>query len=141
MSTANEGDVATEMLLVDGEAFSDVGAASDPDGDEFFVDDQQEDEGNDGRTSHRWAVDHSSGHHRFRARRFIEKVLRSDFEPADAIKMLQEKHTIDFGSRAGGSAPAKATDAFFPQFFLDFFSIVGKPRSPITKSDGPVFDN
>ncbi|KAJ0348239.1 hypothetical protein COL154_013776 [Colletotrichum chrysophilum] len=126
MSTANEGDVATEMLLVDGEAFSDVGAASDPDGDEFFVDDQQEDEGNDGRTSHR---------------RFIEKVLRSDFEPADAIKMLQEKHTIDFGSRAGGSAPAKATDAFFPQFFLDFFSIVGKPRSPITKSDGPVFDN
>ncbi|KAE9565740.1 hypothetical protein CGMCC3_g18078 [Colletotrichum fructicola] len=66
MSTANEGDVATEMLLVDGEAFSDVGAASDPDGDEFFVDDQQEDEGNDGRTSHRWAVDHSSGHHRFR---------------------------------------------------------------------------
>ncbi|KAJ0297236.1 hypothetical protein Brms1b_013626 [Colletotrichum noveboracense] len=141
MSTANEGDVATEMLLVDGEAFSDVGAASDLDGDEFFVDDQQEDEGNDGRTSYRWAVDHSSGHHRFRARRFIEKVLRSDFEPADAIKMLQEKHTIDFGSRAGGSAPAKATDAFFPQFFLDFFSIVGKPRSPITKSDGPVFDN
>ncbi|KAE9565714.1 hypothetical protein CGMCC3_g18103, partial [Colletotrichum fructicola] len=55
--------------------------------------------------------------------------------------MLQEKHTIDFGSRDGGSAPAKATDAFFPQFFLDFFSIVGKPRSPITKSDGPVFDN
>ncbi|KAJ0358823.1 hypothetical protein COL26b_014457 [Colletotrichum chrysophilum] len=55
--------------------------------------------------------------------------------------MLQEKHTIDFGSRAAGSAPAKATDAFFPQFFLDFFSIIGKPRSPITKSDGPVFDN
>ncbi|KAJ0335018.1 hypothetical protein KNSL1_013667 [Colletotrichum chrysophilum] len=74
-------------------------------------------------------------------KRFIEKVLRIDFEPADAIKMLQEKHTIDFGSRAAGSAPAKATDAFFPQFFLDFFSIIGKPRSPITKSDGPVFDN
>ncbi|KAF5491426.1 hypothetical protein CGCA056_v015043 [Colletotrichum aenigma] len=146
MSLIYEGDVITESLvdsdgLPDAEDTSSLDHNNDPFAHNQDSTRQHEDEGDNGWDGHRWAVDHSSGHHRFRARRFIEKVLRSDFEPADAIKMLQEKHTIDFGSRAGGSAPAKATDAFFPQFFLDFFSIVGKPRSPITKSDGPVFDN
>ncbi|KAH9225256.1 hypothetical protein K456DRAFT_1852614, partial [Colletotrichum gloeosporioides 23] len=72
---------------------------------------------------------------------FIQRVLSSEFEPSDALAMLQEKHTIDFGSKHAGSAQAKPSDSFFPEFFLDFQSIVGKPGRPISSSDSPIFDN
>ncbi|KAF5503929.1 hypothetical protein CGCF413_v004072 [Colletotrichum fructicola] len=114
----------------------------------------------------RWAVTHSTGHHRLHgehqdhsaytacigsregsshnlgtATRFISKVLSDTFEPADALNMLQVKHTIDFGARSAGATQAKAADTFIPQFFLDFFSIVGKPGRPITRRSAPLLDN
>ncbi|KAF5483097.1 hypothetical protein CGCA056_v015153 [Colletotrichum aenigma] len=126
MSLIYEGDVITESLvdsdgLPDAEDTSSLDHNNDPFAHNQDSTRQHEDEGDNGWDGHRWAVDHSSGHHRFRARRFIEKVLRSDFEPADAIKMLQEKHTIDFGSRAGASSASHA--------------------APSRKATGPVFDN
>ncbi|KAK1973871.1 hypothetical protein LZ30DRAFT_694734 [Colletotrichum cereale] len=93
------------------------------------------------RPSQRWAVQHSTGHHRLQASRFIERVLAEDFGPADALKMMQEKHTIDFGSRRAGGTKARLSDGFFPQFHLDFFSVVGKPGRPISRRHGPMLDN
>jgi hypothetical protein len=75
------------------------------------------------------------------APKFIDKTLHPDFEPADALRMLQVKHTIDFGSKRSGGRAAKPTDNFYPQFFLDFLSIVGKPGRPISRRDGALFDN
>ncbi|KAK0368167.1 hypothetical protein CLIM01_14476 [Colletotrichum limetticola] len=75
------------------------------------------------------------------AARFIRKVLDKEFESADALRMIQEKHTIDFGSARAGCTQARPSDSFFPQFFLDFFSVVGKPGRPISRPDGPIFDN
>ncbi|KAK1841574.1 hypothetical protein CCHR01_15808 [Colletotrichum chrysophilum] len=87
MSITYEADAVAEPL-VDSKAFSDVGTASNLGCDEFLVHDQQDDKGVDRRIGYRWAVDHSSGHHKFQARRFINKVLNNDFEPADALKIL-----------------------------------------------------
>ncbi|KAJ0360294.1 hypothetical protein COL26b_014121 [Colletotrichum chrysophilum] len=98
-------------------------------------------EGEEEPPTKRWKVDHSSGHHKFRVPQFVQRVLGSGFEPSDALDMLQQKHTIDFGSKNAGSAQAKPTDGFFPEFFLDFLSIVGKPGRPISSDDGPIFDN
>ncbi|CAG9951263.1 unnamed protein product [Clonostachys rosea f. rosea IK726] len=75
------------------------------------------------------------------ARRFIEKVLEPSFQPADALRMLYSKNTIDFGSARAGGAAAKIDDEFFPSFYLDFLSIVGKPGLPIIRRDGPILDN
>ncbi|KAK1990357.1 hypothetical protein LX36DRAFT_705308 [Colletotrichum falcatum] len=93
------------------------------------------------RPTQRRAIQHSTGHHRLRATRFIERVLAKDFQPADALKMMQEKHTIDFGSRRVGGTEARLSDGFFPQFHLDFFSVVGKPGRPISRRPGPMLDN
>ncbi|KAK1994149.1 hypothetical protein LX36DRAFT_584887, partial [Colletotrichum falcatum] len=72
---------------------------------------------------------------------FIERVLAKDFELADALKMMQEKHTIDFGSRRAGGTEARLSDGFFPQFHLDFFSVVGKPGRPISRRPRLMLDN
>ncbi|KAK1839923.1 hypothetical protein CCHR01_17456 [Colletotrichum chrysophilum] len=55
--------------------------------------------------------------------------------------MMQEKHTIDFGSRRAGCTQVRPSDGFFPQFYLDFFSVVGKPGRPISRHGSPIFDN
>lgn len=55
--------------------------------------------------------------------------------------MLQANYTIDYGSRQAGGRPARPVDEFYPQFYLDFLSIVGKPGQPISVRDGPIFDN
>lgn len=55
--------------------------------------------------------------------------------------MLYSKNTIDFGSARAGGAAAKIDDEFFPSFYLDFLSIVGKPGLPITCRDGLILDN
>ncbi|KAL0929279.1 uncharacterized protein CTRU02_215820, partial [Colletotrichum truncatum] len=76
-----------------------------------------------------------------RVDRFIQRVLAKDFEPDNALKMIQEKHTIDFGSIRTGCTQAQPSDGYYPQFFLDFFSVIGKPGQAISKRDGPIFDN
>ncbi|KAJ0337236.1 hypothetical protein COL26b_008487 [Colletotrichum chrysophilum] len=107
----------------------------------------EDNEGEDGgargvsRETQRWAIDHSTGHHRLQAARFIQRVLAKDFESTDALKMMQEKHTIDFGSRRAGCTQVRPSDGFFPQFYLDFFSVVGKPGRPISRHGSPIFDN
>ncbi|KAL3290659.1 hypothetical protein RB213_003213 [Colletotrichum asianum] len=55
--------------------------------------------------------------------------------------MMQEKHTIDFRSRRAGCTQARPSDGFFPQFYLDFFSVVGKPGRLISRHGGLIFDN
>ncbi|KAL3291617.1 hypothetical protein RB213_015082 [Colletotrichum asianum] len=111
---------------------------------------QSEDEDNEGedggargttRETQRWAIDHSTGHHRLQAARFIQRVLAKDFESTDALKIMQEKHTIDFRSRRAGCTQARPLDSFFPQFYLDFFSVVSKLGRPISRHSRPIFDN
>ncbi|KAL3292277.1 hypothetical protein RB213_011920 [Colletotrichum asianum] len=74
---------------------------------------QSEDEDNEGedggargttRETQRWAIDHSTGHHRLQAK---------DFKSTDALKMMQEKHTINFRSRRAGCTQARPSDGFF----------------------------
>ncbi|KAL3290980.1 hypothetical protein RB213_002100, partial [Colletotrichum asianum] len=110
---------------------------------------QSEDEDNKGedrgargttRETQQWAIDHSTSHHRLQAR-FIQRVLAKDFKSTDALKMMQEKHTIDFRSRRAGCTQARPSDSFFPQFYLNFFSVVGKPGRPISRHSRPIFDN
>ncbi|KAL3290678.1 hypothetical protein RB213_000964 [Colletotrichum asianum] len=117
---------------------------------------QSEDEDNEGedggargttRETQRWAIDHSTGHHRLQgdivetAACFIQRVLAKDFKSTDVLKMMQEKHTIDFGSRRAGCTQARPSDGFFPQFYLDFFSVVSKPGRPISRHSRPIFNN
>ncbi|KAH7303017.1 hypothetical protein B0I35DRAFT_485482 [Stachybotrys elegans] len=75
------------------------------------------------------------------AARFIEKVLHEDLTPADALRMLHEKNSIDFGSTKAGGRPAKASDKYAPSFHLDFLSIVGKPGLCISERNAPILDN
>lgn len=55
--------------------------------------------------------------------------------------MLHRLHTIDYGSRRGGSKPANAADEYHPLFFLDYISIVGRPLRPLTRTNDRFFDN
>jgi hypothetical protein len=55
--------------------------------------------------------------------------------------MIHRRYTLDYGSRKARSRPASLTDAFIPTFFLDYISIVGRPRRPITKSNRQVLNN
>ncbi|KAL3300120.1 hypothetical protein RB213_008664 [Colletotrichum asianum] len=95
---------------------------------------QSEDEDNEGedrgvrgttRETQQWAINHSTT-------RFIQRVLAKDFKSIDALKMMQEKHTINFRLHRAG---------FFPQFYLNFFSVVSKPGQLISRHSRPIFDN
>ncbi|KAL3291024.1 hypothetical protein RB213_002128 [Colletotrichum asianum] len=70
-----------------------------------------------------------------------KRVLAKDFKSTDALKIMQEKHTINFRSRRAGCTQARPSDGFFPQFYLDFFSVVSKPGRPISRHGGPIFNN
>ncbi|KAL3290666.1 hypothetical protein RB213_005858 [Colletotrichum asianum] len=65
---------------------------------------QSEDEDNEGedrgvrgttRETQQWAINHSTT-------RFIQRVLAKDFKSIDALKMMQEKHTINFRLHRAG---------------------------------------
>lgn len=47
---------------------------------------------------------------------------------------------MDYGARKAGSKPASYQDGYFPMFFLDMISIIGRPLQPITNRSG-FFDN
>ncbi|KAK2036836.1 hypothetical protein LZ31DRAFT_482671, partial [Colletotrichum somersetense] len=51
------------------------------------------------------------------------------------------RHTIDFGSDYAGGIQAKASNVFYLKFFLDFFSVVGKPGCIIIRRNGSIFNN
>lgn len=54
--------------------------------------------------------------------------------------MLHQLHTIDYGSRRGGSKAADAEDEYHPAFYLDYISIV-RPLQPLTRPNERFFDN
>jgi len=78
---------------------------------------------------------------RVQVHRSIEKTLSDDFQQADTLKMLQVKHTIDFGSSGAGARHARPTDSFYLEFYLDFLSIVSKPGRPTSRRNAPILDS
>lgn len=58
-----------------------------------------------------------------------------------ALDKLHRLHTIDYGSPKAGSSAAVNTDHYYPIFYLDFISIVGRPLKPITQVHGDFFDH
>lgn len=48
---------------------------------------------------------------------------------------------MDFGSKSEGGRRARADDRYYPQFFLDFLGIVGKPGCVLSCRGPPLFDN
>lgn len=55
--------------------------------------------------------------------------------------MLQTRHTIDYGASSSGGRRPKTTDKFYPQFFLDFLNIVGKPGRMISQFNCPTYEH
>lgn len=55
--------------------------------------------------------------------------------------MLQQRYTIDYGSRKTGSRPAGGQDEYHPLFFLDMLIIVGRPLYAISQINERFFDN
>jgi hypothetical protein len=55
--------------------------------------------------------------------------------------MLQQRYTMDYGSRKAGSRPTLATDEYHPLFFLDMIIIVGRPMKSLTRASDRFFDN
>jgi len=55
--------------------------------------------------------------------------------------MLQQRYTIDYGSRKAGGRATQATDEYHPLFFLDMIIIVGRPMKPLTQASDRFFDN
>ena len=48
---------------------------------------------------------------------------------------------MDYGSRKAGSRPASEKDTYYPVFYLDFISVVGRPLQPVTRRSERFFDN
>lgn len=63
------------------------------------------------------------------------------FDGGQAIKMLQQLYTIDYGSRKAESKAAAVDDKYYPTFFLDLLIVIGRPLKPITQSNGLLFGN
>lgn len=75
------------------------------------------------------------------AQDFLSTVHDSQFDGTRALEMLQQRYTIDYGSRKVGSRPTHADDEYHPLFFLDMIIIVGRPLKAITQSNDRFFDN
>lgn len=71
----------------------------------------------------------------------LSLVNEPNFDGNRAIEMLQQRYTIDYGSRKAGSRPAHIGDEYHPVFFLDMIIIVGRPLRPITQRHDRFFDN
>lgn len=71
----------------------------------------------------------------------IKKTDSPCFDGRQAIEMLQQLYTIDYGSRKAGSKAAAVDDEYHRAFFLDLLIIIGRPLRPITQSNGRFFDN
>jgi len=55
--------------------------------------------------------------------------------------MIHRRYTLDYGSKKVQSKPASLVDDFIPTFFLDYISIIGRPRMPITRANRQVLNN
>ncbi|HEX9331582.1 MAG TPA: hypothetical protein VF896_06825 [Anaerolineales bacterium] len=56
---------------------------------------------------------------------------RHEFGSNEALALLQQRHTIDYGSHKNGSRRIKESDRIHRDFFIDYFHIVGRPMRPI----------
>lgn len=73
---------------------------------------------------------------------FIARTREEDFNGTKALELLQQPYTIDYGHTGStGSAAATSDDGYYPAFYLDYFSIVGRPGRPITRHSERFFDN
>lgn len=72
---------------------------------------------------------------------FLSQTEDSQFDGTRAIEMVQQRYTIDYGSRKAGSRPTRSTDEYHPIFRLDMIIIVGRPMKPITHASDRFFDN
>ncbi|KAF7515064.1 hypothetical protein G7054_g14787 [Neopestalotiopsis clavispora] len=86
-------------------------------------------------------IDPLSGDSKLRVNRFLTITEDSDFSAAKALRMFQERHTLDYGHRKTGSEPANDDYQYIPTFHLDMVSIVELPLQPITKWPGEFFAN
>ncbi|CCE34928.1 uncharacterized protein CPUR_08867 [Claviceps purpurea 20.1] len=71
---------------------------------------------------------------------FLECTAAPQFSASQALGMFQETCCMDYGRRQYGSKPASATDNYFPQFYLDMWSLVGLPLRSVVL-EGSSFDN
>ena len=72
---------------------------------------------------------------------FLSFVGDTHFNGTRALEMLQQRYTIDYGSRKAGSRPPQSTSEYHPVFFLDMIIIVGRPMKPLTQTSDRFFDN
>ncbi|KAG5949606.1 hypothetical protein E4U58_001944, partial [Claviceps cyperi] len=67
-------------------------------------------------------------------------MLDRPIDSTEAIKMLQEKNTINFGSSKSGCRSVSSSDKIYTEFYVDFISIIGRPLQAITKLDCILLD-
>lgn len=56
---------------------------------------------------------------------FLSSIHNAPDEGTHALEMLQQRYTIDYGSRKAGSRPTLSTDEHHSLFFLDMIIVVG----------------
>ncbi|KAG6105358.1 hypothetical protein E4U14_005154 [Claviceps sp. LM454 group G7] len=71
---------------------------------------------------------------------FLSRTADVNLSASDALSMFQKTYSMDYGLAQYGSKPASATDKYFPQFFLDMWSLVGLPLRSVVL-EGSSFDN
>lgn len=72
----------------------------------------------------------------------LSKTNGEDFDGTKALELLQTPYTLDYGhTGSSGSAPAMDDDMFYPSFYLDYLSVVGRPLRPISQQTNRFFDN
>ena len=72
---------------------------------------------------------------------FCSIVRDPQFDGARALEMIQQRYSIDYGSRKSGGRKTGPQDECHPEFFLDMLIIVGRPLHAITRVNERFFDN
>ncbi|OAQ59069.2 hypothetical protein VFPPC_12280 [Pochonia chlamydosporia 170] len=75
---------------------------------------------------------------------FILDIFGSDDDiwVERCLKIIRPKDLVNYGhTGSAGLAAATSDDGYYPAFYLDYFSIVGRPGRPITRHSERFFDN
>lgn len=54
---------------------------------------------------------------------------------------MQRRFTLNYGSNAAGSTRARSDNSYYPVFYLDFLSVIGRPLLPISRASDRILDN
>lgn len=68
---------------------------------------------------------------------FIGRISDGSISGHEALKMFQERPTLDYGACRIRKKNRSADRVLLPQFYLDFISIVGKPLAALTPLEPP----